>query len=266
MCEVATLSAEVKRLASLVQEPKRMWSYPRWTPEQIAAYQKRLDVYTREVAWFHSMDLGNGLQAKGATPLQILQDRWANFRLPENLTGRTFLDIGAWDGFFSFEAEQRGAKRVLATDYFCWGGAGCGKMEGFLLAREILGSKVEDMVIDADDISPERVGQFDIVLFSGIFYHRRDPIKSLQRAASVTEKVLVVFTHVGHENLAEPVMGYMPRVRGEENSNFWRPNPALLLQLLKEMGFPRGAPCGLRTGRPSGPPRLFPGLSLKPRL
>ena len=28
------------------------------------------------------------------------------------------LDIGAWDGFYSFEAEKRGAERILAIDSF----------------------------------------------------------------------------------------------------------------------------------------------------
>ena len=41
------------------------------------------------------------------------------------------LDIGAWDGFFSFEAERRGASRVLATDHFCWSGEGWGTKAGF---------------------------------------------------------------------------------------------------------------------------------------
>jgi hypothetical protein len=50
----------------------------------------------------------------------------------------------AWDGFFSFEAERRGAQRVLATDSFCWDVGGWGTKAGFELARRALGSKVED--------------------------------------------------------------------------------------------------------------------------
>ena len=39
-------------------------------------------------------------------------------QIPEDLTGWTVLDIGAWHGFFSFECERRGADRVLAVDSF----------------------------------------------------------------------------------------------------------------------------------------------------
>ena len=41
-------------------------------------------------------------------------------QLPADLSGQSVLDIGAWDGFFSFESERRGANRVLAVDSFCW--------------------------------------------------------------------------------------------------------------------------------------------------
>ena len=61
--------------------------------------------------------------------------------MTQDLSGITVLDIGAWDGFFSFEAERRGAKRVLATDLPAWvvrPGWERGK-DGFM-ARKALGS------------------------------------------------------------------------------------------------------------------------------
>ena len=64
------------------------------------------------------------------------------------------LDVGAWDGFFSFEAERRGAARVLAIDSFSWEGDGWGSKAGFELAHEALGSRVESRTIDVLDLSP----------------------------------------------------------------------------------------------------------------
>ncbi len=110
-----------------------------------------------------------------------------------------------------------------------------GNKQGFLLAREILRSKVED--IDIMDVCPERVGLFDVVLFSGMLYHMRDPIKAIQNAASVCKKHLILETAVGMEAVEEPVMAYLPRVPGEDQSNYWRPNPALVNLWLKELGF-----------------------------
>src|SRR5205807_7937958 len=39
--------------------------------------------------------------------------------LPD-LQGKSVLDIGAWDGFFSFAAERAGAARVVALDHYAW--------------------------------------------------------------------------------------------------------------------------------------------------
>src|SRR4029077_16620303 len=106
----------------------------------------------RAVKWFHCMDFGDGLY----THDELSAKQFANksdvvFKYP--ITGKTVLDMGAWDGFFSFEAERRGASRVLATDHFCWSGPGWGTREGFDLARELLGFKVEALDIDIPDIS-----------------------------------------------------------------------------------------------------------------
>ncbi len=64
--------------------------------------------------WYHTIDLGRGIVTNGIdnTPLRL-----ARLDLPSSFAGRSVLDIGAWDGFFSFEAERRGASRVVATDY-----------------------------------------------------------------------------------------------------------------------------------------------------
>ena len=40
--------------------------------------------------------------------------------LPD-VSGRSVLDIGAWDGKFSFLAEKAGASRVVALDHYAWG-------------------------------------------------------------------------------------------------------------------------------------------------
>ncbi len=219
---------------------KRPWRYPNLTQAEIAAYQQRIDQITNRCppsGWFHSLELGNGLVAPGQIPLEVLHRQLEWLRLPEDLTGQSFLDLGSWDGFYAFEAERRGAARVLATDSFSWNGPGWGSKQGFLLAREILRSKVEDMDIDIMDVCPERVGLFDVVLFSGMLCHMRDPIKALQNAASVCKNHLIIETAVGMLEVEEPTMAYVPRVPGEEQSNYWRPNPQLINLWLKELGF-----------------------------
>src|SRR3989337_692101 len=115
--------------------------------------------------WFHTIDLGRGVVTKG---VDDSPQRLVAIQLPQNLSGRSVLDIGAWDGFYSFEAERRQASRVVASDYYAWHGVGWGTGQGkagFQLARRALQSRVEDVDIDVMDLSPERIGTFDVVLF-----------------------------------------------------------------------------------------------------
>jgi glycosyltransferase involved in cell wall biosynthesis/SAM-dependent methyltransferase len=239
---VASHDARPQQVQPLKQSisNKTSWRYPTLTDAEVATYQQRIDQITNRCppsGWFHSLELGNGLFAPGQIRLEVLRRQLEWLHLPKDLAGQSLLDLGSWDGFYAFEAERRGAARVLATDSFSWNGSGWGSKQGFLLAREILRSKVEDMDIDIMDICPERVGLFDVVLFSGMLYHMRDPIRALQNAASVCKRHMIVETAVGMEAVKEPVMAYVPRVPGEEQSNYWRPNPALVNLWLKELGF-----------------------------
>jgi tRNA (mo5U34)-methyltransferase len=100
----------------------------------------------------------------------------------------TVLDIGAADGFFSFEAERRGAARVLASDLPMQGYHGL--TERFALAREALGSRVEDLGTDVYELSPEKAGLFDVALFLGVSYHLKRPLLGLERVFSVTNSII----------------------------------------------------------------------------
>jgi tRNA (mo5U34)-methyltransferase len=188
-----------------------------------------------KVKWFHTLDLGHGI----ITPGQ--DDSFAKLkqlRLPEDLTGRTVLDIGAYDGFFSFEAEKRGAKRVLAVDLYAGSERGGGRKAGFNLAKRILGSKVEEAEIDVADMTPERVGSFDVVLFLGVLYHLKDPLSALERVASVTKGLLILETHADLLHMDEAAVAYYPGTElNDDMSNWCGPNHAALSWMLKEAGF-----------------------------
>jgi tRNA (mo5U34)-methyltransferase len=181
------------------------------------------------------MDLGGGLVTPGRdhTPRKL-----SRLGLPERLDGLTVLDVGAWDGFFSFEAERRGAARVLATDSWAWREVGWGTKAGFELARRTLGSRVEDLEIDVMDLSPERVGRFDLVLCLGVLYHLRHPLRGLERVASVTGGTLLLETHVETLGLRRPMSVFYP---GDEldgdAANWWGPNIPAVQALLGAAGF-----------------------------
>ena len=190
------------------------------------------------IRWYHTIDLGHGVVTKGVDNSGF---RLARIDLPASLAGRTVLDIGAWDGFFSFEAERRGAARVVATDYYSWRGVGWGTENGkagFELARAALGSKIEDLEIDVMDLSPERVGTFDVVLFLGVLYHLRHPLLALERVASVTRDLLIMETVVDMLGIGRPAMAFYPdRELNNDPTNWWAPNIAAVEGMLRTVGF-----------------------------
>ena len=162
-------------------------------------------------------------------------------RIPDDLTGWSVLDVGAWHGFFSFECERRGADRVLAVDRYAWDRFGA---DEFLAARERLGSAVEHRRVDVHDLDPDEVGRFDLVLLLGVFYHLRLPLRALERIRSVTKRLLICETHVllpfVHERY--PLIPFFP---GDENARqapyelCAMPTLAALGQMIESAGFSR---------------------------
>jgi tRNA (mo5U34)-methyltransferase len=191
-----------------------------------------------KIQWWHPLDLGDGLTTPGADV--HIRARLAEIRMPENLAGLSVLDIGAWDGFFSFEAERRGASRVLATDSFCWDGGGWGSKAGFDLARRALDSRVEDKWIQVLDLSPESVGMFDVVLFLGVLYHMKHPLLALERVASVTRDHLILQTQVDMLGIDRPAVAFYPKTELNADPTNWSgPNPAAVVAMLRTVGFSR---------------------------
>ena len=200
------------------------------TPEAAALWEE-----VSKIKWNHRIDLGHGIITPGGNRSQ---EKLATLHVPESLEGMTFLDIGAWDGFYSFEAERRGAKRVLATDWDVWLNRGWGSKAGFDFAKRVLKSKVEETELDVMEASPEKIGMFDVVLFAGVLYHLRHPLLALERVFSVTKKLLVLETHVDLTQVKRPVMAFYPNDEaGGDSTNWWGPNTSCVLEMLKSVGF-----------------------------
>src|SRR4051812_38758688 len=97
-----------------------------------------------EVQWYHDFDFPGGLAVRSNSPYAPdHRNLWAFIESELNeldFRGKSVLDVGCWDGYWSFYAERRGAGPVLATDDFTQNWAGS---RGLLLARELLGSRVQ---------------------------------------------------------------------------------------------------------------------------
>jgi len=147
------------------------------------------------VHWYHEFDFGNGLHATSKTPdVQAHRKVWEfiNRELDAiDFLGKSVLDIGCWDGFWSFYAEKRGASSVFGTDDISQNWS-TGK--GIHLAKALLGSKIEiDQSISIYDLAKlER--KFDIILCLGVYYHLVDPFAAFaQIRHCCTNDSIIVF-------------------------------------------------------------------------
>ncbi|MGH8981394.1 MAG: class I SAM-dependent methyltransferase [Acidimicrobiales bacterium] len=203
---------------------------------QEAASADLRDAVSR-IRWYHKMEIGEILTPGVSDTRRGLP----RLQLPASFAGKSVLDVGAWDGFYSFEAARRGARRVLATDSFAWDGSCWGSQEGFLLARKALGFEraVDARTVDVLDICPEELGgTFDVTLFLGVLYHLRDPVTAIERVASVTRELLVLETETAFGWLGVPAARVYPAGElNQDDTNYFALNRAALEGLLRRVGF-----------------------------
>jgi tRNA (mo5U34)-methyltransferase len=188
--------------------------------------------------WWQSFNLPDGRRIKGVDSVEAMTRRINQFPIPQDLKGARVLDIGTWDGWFTFEMERRGAN-VLAID--CWDNPKFHEMHA------ILNSKAEHRVMDIYDLTPASVGRFDIVLFMGVLYHLKHPLLALERVCALSTDFAAVDSFVLQESLraGEPVPKrpviefYENEEFGGQADNWCAPNVACLLAMCRTAGFAR---------------------------
>ena len=153
-----------------------------------------------------------------------------SFGLLMDLRGKRVLDVGAWDGWFSFECERRGAE-VVAVD--------CIPLETFLEAKELIGSKVEYLTLDVNELSARRLGKFDIVLFFGVLYHLRHPLLGLEKVVELSTDLVLIESFV-IEREKRQIPAVMEFYEGTELAgqvdNWCGPSPEALLAMCRSAG------------------------------
>src|SRR5215212_3488416 len=120
--------------------------------------------------WFHNIDLAGVQTAPDHFLGDYPQTKWQRFSssIPEDLTGKSVLDVGCNGGFYSTEMKRRGADRVVAID-----------TDEKYLAQARFAAKVNEVEIEFRNLSVYQVAEirekFDLVLFMGVLYHLRHP-------------------------------------------------------------------------------------------
>ncbi len=204
--------------------------------------------------WFHLIDLGDGVVTKGGSVAGEADDHplptWAviSTALPEDLTGRSVLDVGCNAGFYSVEAKKRGARRVLGID------AQRHQVRQASFVARALGLPMEFRRMSVYDLSEETVGVFDVTLALGLVYHLKHLVQGLERLYAVTGDLLILETAVLLPELVPT--GAVPYVTGPltrslhpmgyvENSpdakeavfNWFVPSVGAMAAMLSDTGF-----------------------------
>jgi tRNA (mo5U34)-methyltransferase len=196
--------------------------------------------HTHELAekgWYHSFELPDGTLIEGMNPLPRLRDRFARFPIPADLHGKRVLDIGAWDGWFTFEAERRGAE-VTAVD--------CVEAPHFLELHRKLSSKVDYRILEVYELPAAGLGQFDIVFLLGVLYHLRHPLLALEIVCCLTTDVAIVESFVTDGDTWREHTEDIPTMEFYEGfelanqyDNWVGPSVACLMAMCRSAGFAR---------------------------
>jgi tRNA (mo5U34)-methyltransferase len=197
--------------------------------------------------WFHTFSLDHSGELY--TPGVARDHRYRIPALPDDFSGMSVLDVGAFDGFYAFLAEARGARRVVAVDneqYRAWvrsrwGGEIQGG-EGFKAIQELLGSKVEYRRLDAFDL--DRLEEaFDLIICFGILHRVENPIgllKVLRRRLSASGRVLLETYGAAERTLGSSAAVQVfeaGEVYARDDSVYWGFSAAGLQRLARAAGY-----------------------------
>ncbi|NMG58243.1 DUF1698 domain-containing protein [Geitlerinema sp. P-1104] len=181
--------------------------------------------------------------------------------LPSFTRGTRVLDIAANDGFWSFWAEDAGAKDVLAIDVdsfenYDWGYDGYSDMilpnldssthasqwtnsgAGFWYLHKIYNSRVKREKLSVYGLKPEKHGVFDLIFMYGLLYHLRHPLLALDTVRRVCSGVLILETHVVNSFKNIPASLFYWDDVFQSHTNWTGPTESSIVAWAKSAGFP----------------------------
>ena len=191
--------------------------------------------------WRHRIQLPGGIVTPGSQDTGVTLTRMG---LPDDLSGKRVLDVGCSDGFFSFECERRGADYVLGIDSFA--SPYQDSPTGHEVAKKLLRSKVELREIDLFDLNAAELGQFDLILFLGVFYHLRHPMLALEKLGDLCCGQLILETEMARTGVFSRQFGgrgpsalefYEHDEVNRDPTTWWAPTPTCMISMLRSCGY-----------------------------
>ncbi|MCA1686270.1 MAG: DUF1698 domain-containing protein [Planctomycetia bacterium] len=134
--------------------------------------------------WWHHMPLPDGTRVRGANPDEDYQfKKWATLGIPSagGLAGRSVLDVGANDGFFTLAALSAGARTATAINSDDWDTY----PHNIRFAADAWGLRPD--VVTADFRTHPFGRRFDVIFFFGVLYHLEDVFGCMKRLRDLLE-------------------------------------------------------------------------------
>jgi len=169
------------------------------TPEAARAFLARLSHI-----WFYQIfELVPGVLTPGGVDTASMLNA---AQVPTDLTGKTVLDIGCFNGAVGFLCERRGASRVVCMDV-----DPDPTKNGFAQLKEFLCSRVEYVSGNLYDLKQIGLGKFDYVICFGVLYHLRHLLLGIDMLWAATREACFIETTFG-DNFLPP---------GLRDANVW---------------------------------------------
>ena len=143
--------------------------------------------------WYHHFELPSGVwTGTGEPPAYDPVERWELFEphLPDDLQGKSVLDVGGNSGYFSLRMKQRGAGRcVMVEPIVEFVDQATFVFEQFGVEVDVVCEDVHAYCLTTDE-------RFDYALFLGLFYHLKYPVLVLDRLAEMTKELIFFNSHI----------------------------------------------------------------------
>jgi tRNA (mo5U34)-methyltransferase len=187
--------------------------------------------------WHQRFQLVPGVYTPGVNDMDRL---FEVSKIPPDLSGQTVLDIGTANGGAAFEAERRGAARVVAVDIYP------AERFGVDAIRDFLGSHIEFVQANLYELPALLAGErFDLVLLWGVLYHLRHPLLALDAVRMLTRQPdgqafvesAVCDFELGSQEKRSYVRFYRRHELGGDGSNWFAPSVAALVDWCQSSGF-----------------------------
>lgn len=179
---------------------------------------------------FHTLKFPDGTILKG---IWDMSKYLSYYEIPENLTGKTVLEIGPANGYFSFEFARRGAK-VVAIDRH--------DEKGFREISQLMSADIKFIIKDINTLD-ESFGKFDLVFCSHVLQHISDMFANIERIRKITKNMAILCIALADEpQFTEiPMARFIGKLtidkKGTTRNTFWHPNMACFKQMAESAGF-----------------------------